>query len=338
LKCREKAECIWGILQTYDFEDNARWKLSFYNWIDDSLICKELINQLKDTVSKMPNKSTIWFRELQRYLKIESDLFQELLKIIVRRNEQENIFIDIDFFEQYTELLKNNIELIKKAYLQQNTIQKHFDFTKKGFFKVLKQDANFLIDYVSSLYSQNTNEYCLDDDRFLNVVWKIDNIESVLVKVFESVNKKEIYWGISEHFCNSFFWNVQGKTKERAKKFLLNYCTANFNNDSKMNIIVDIARHSMGDLYNDILLLFISLTQDVQRFSEIWWRGNGGSYCGDVIIGDIEAAEWRNILSIIEQSSIGIKLLPIKDYVKKQIESALKEADWERKRKFLERS
>ncbi len=71
-------------------------------------------------------------------------------------------------------------------------------------------------------------------------------------------------------------------------------------------------------------------------FSKIWWRGNGVSG-GDEILADIEAADWRNILSTIEKSDMGIRLLPIKQYVNQQIEFCLRSADRERQRRFLER-
>ena len=48
------------------------------------------------------------------------------------------------------------------------------------------------------------------------------------------------------------------------------------------------------------------------------------------------ASDWRNILSIVEKSDLGIKLIPIKKYLNSQIENALRYADWEIKRKFIE--
>ena len=108
-------------------------------------------------------------------------------------------------------------------------------------------------------------------------------------------------------------------------------------NSDKMNIIVDVVRHSMSDLFGEILLLFLSLCQDREIFSKIWWRGNGGTYSGDVIIGDIKAADWQNILSIVNKSTVGMKLIPIKKYINEQIESAMRYADGERLSRFLER-
>jgi len=60
------------------------------------------------------------------------------------------------------------------------------------------------------------------------------------------------------------------------------------------------------------------------------------AYSYDVNFGDMEASEWRNILSIVDKSNLGIKLLPVKQYINSNIESALKSAEYERRRKYLE--
>ena len=117
---------------------------------------------------------------------------------------------------------------------------------------------------------------------------------------------------------------------------LINYTKKNFGSPEKMNIVIDIVRHSFKEIYEDIILLFLSLTQDVNLFSKVWWRGNGTSGTGNVILADIEAADWKNILFIVEKSDVGIKLIPIKKYLNTQIESCLRSGDWERQRRFLE--
>ena len=115
----------------------------------------------------------------------------------------------------------------------------------------------------------------------------------------------------------------------------MDYVSVNFNDSKKINVIVDIVRHSRKKLFSKVLLYYISLNQNHENFSKIWWRGNGGSYSGKVITGDIEAADWKNILSIVEKSDLGIKLIPIKKYLNEQIENCLEHGNWERKRRFL---
>ena len=71
-------------------------------------------------------------------------------------------------------------------------------------------------------------------------------------------------------------------------------------------------------------------------FSKIHWCMNEGAYVGDVIIGDIEAAKWTNVLSVVNQSDIGYKLIPIKQYINSRIESYQRYAEQERKSKFMD--
>jgi hypothetical protein len=104
---------------------------------------------------------------------------------------------------------------------------------------------------------------------------------------------------------------------------------------NKKEIVVDLIRHTRKELFEEIFLLFISLNQDKETFSRLMWRGNGGIYSGDVIIGDKKAAEWRNLLELVNKSDVGVKLTPIRIYINEQIEFNLKSGDWERKQKFL---
>lgn len=338
LKTTDQANRIWGILHQQEFPYKGLWELSFYDYIDDSLLTKKYVQALVNTVSNMKEANTIHFDRLQRFLTLEPNLFQIILRTIVEKNEKEGTRLQVwmDFFSTHFDQLGDDIELIKKAYLQQDKIHNHFDYEGKGFLNILKKDSKFLIEYVNSLYAEK-HFGISSDHKNLGFVWQVENIEDVLKDVFDLVIQKEPYFGILDHFCNSFFRNLQGEMQERAKNFLLDYCKINFSDSNKMNVIVDIVRHSMREMFDEILLLFLSLSQDREIFSKIWWRGNGTSGSGNVILADIEMADWRNILSIVEKSTVGIKLIPIKKYLNEQIEYCLKSGDWERQRRFLER-
>jgi hypothetical protein len=338
LKQVKEVNIIWGILQKHEFVNKGLWELSFYDYIDDSLLTEDYVQALIKTVSSMKEANTIHFDRLQRFLNIEPNLFQIILRTIVEKNEKEGTRLQVwmDSFSSHFEQLGDDLELIKKAYLQQNKIYNHFDYEGKGFLKILKKDSGFLIDYVNSLYSDEQSRLSVDH-RNLSFIWQVENIERVLEKVFDLIVQKEPYFGILEHFCNSFFRNLQDEMRKRAESFLFDYCKANFSDSDKMNLIVDIVRHSMKEIFDEILLLFLSLNQDRETFEKIWWRGNGTSGMGNVILADIEMADWKDILSIVEKSKLGIKLIPIKRYLNERIESCQKSGDWERQRRFLER-
>lgn len=338
LKESQIAEIIWNIIEQNSFVHKPLWELSFYEHLDGSLLNSKYVQSIVKTVNSMNDSYTIHFDRLKRFLTIEPKLFQIILKTIVKKNENDGtkLYVWMDFFSEHFEQLGDDIIIIKKAYIQQDKIHKHFDFEGKGMLNILKRDSNFLLEYINSLYDGKHFGISSDYKR-LDFIWQVEDIEIVLTNVFDFVFEKEGYFGIGNHFCNAFFENLKDDQKVRASQFLLQYVKNNFTNYGKINIVVDISRHSMRELFDEILLLFLSLTQDKDIFSRIWWRGNGGTYTGDVNIGDIEAADWKNIQSVVERSDKGIKLIPIKRYINEQIEHSLKYADSERQRRFLER-
>ena len=201
---------------------------------------------------------------------------------------------------------------------------------------ILKRDSKFLIKYVKEIYSDK--QFSLSaDHRKLGFIWLVENIETELKDVIHFIVSKEPYFGILDHFCNTFFRNIDEVSKVRAENFLINYAKQNHKDPDKMNVVIDIVRNSVKYLFEKILLQHLKLNTNVEIFRKIWWRGNGGTYTGDIIIGDIEASEWRDILSIIEKSDVGLELIPIKIFVNERIESNLRSGDRERQRRFLER-
>lgn len=340
LKTDSNADKIWESIQVKEFDLKELWELSFYDYVDDSLINKDLALSLVNTITKMSNPNTIHFDRLERFLNIEPTLFQKILRTITDKNEKENTRLQVwmDFFSKHFDKLGKDIELIKKAYIQQKIIQNHFDYEGKGFVEILKIDRNFLLEFIESLYSATDNYSLNGDHSDMSYVWNIENIEETLIQVFDLIIEKDLYIGILEHYCNIFFRNLkEKKQKQRANDFIRQYVIENNHDYKKMQVIVDIIRHSRKELFEEILLLFISLNQDKEIFGRLMWRGNGGTYSGDVIIGDIQAAEWRNLLEMVNKSDLGIKLIPIKNYLNEKIESCLRSGDWERQRRFLER-
>jgi len=338
LNSKEKAEYIWNLLQKSEFKYKPTWELMFLENIPIQLATEQHIVLIKNSINNINYYCTIFFDKLEKFQIFDQNLLRNILNIIVNKNENnEKIHLWYDTFDKYFEQLGDDIELIKKAYLQQVSLENIFDYDKKSFLKILTKDKYFLLEFVKYLYTKNSDKYYIKDEHELIIIWQVGNIETVLNDVFDLICEKENYYYILKEYCNSFFYNIKEYTKERAKIFLFNYCKKNYKNSDKVNLIINIIRHTMREYYEDIILLYLSLTQDKELFSEISWRENvNKTYSYDVNFGDMEASDWRNIYSIVDKSELGIKLLPIKQYINSNIEIALKRAEFERKRKYLE--
>ena len=334
----EKINYIWVTIQGFQYYNyKEKWEMSFYNSLPQGFVCKKYIPFIIKTVSCWDCTNYIYLDCLERFFDIEPTLLEKLLRIIIAKAEKgQNVFIyQSSFHNICLKLLETNIELLKKIYLHQALIQSNFDCSRNILFAILLKEPAFLITFTNYLYTSNTKKYKLGYDS-MNFVWEINNIEIILEEVFDIIDKIQPYY-LNENYCNSFFCNIPDEFKKQAEDFLVSYCVKNYNNSNKINIVVDITRNTFKELYDKIILLFISLTQDEDLFSKVHWCLSDGIYRGDTIAGDIDVANWNYVLSVINQSKLGYKLIPIKKFVKTQIEYSLKSAEQERKRRFVSR-
>lgn len=337
LSTEEKADNLWSLIQrNADVDCNEEWEMAFYHYVPDSLVCDKYIQGVKHTISNWNSTRFLNLSSLKKFFVADSNLLNGVFETIAQKDESQNIYIsEYDLKDIFLDLLGVNIELTKRIYIRQAITQHHFDYNKEMLLKILIEDSRFLIDYIDALYFNNLTKSKLDSESVLSIVWNIDDSEKILKEIFEKFHENRRY-SLNEHFCNSFFRNLSKEAKERAGNFLLCYCRENYGDADKMNFIIDITRISMNEYYNQVLLLYISLTQDKEMFSKIHWCMNDGVYTGDVIISDIEAAKWSHLLSIVNKSDIGYKLIPIKQYIQSRIESCQRYAEQERKYKFTE--
>ena len=336
LLTEEKADNLWSLIhRNADVDCKVAWEMSFYHHVPNCLVCDKYIQGVKYTISNWNSTRFLNLNSLKKFFAADSNLLNEVIEIIAQKDEAQNIYIsEYDFKDIVLNFLGVNIELAKRIYIRQAIMQHHFDYKKELLLNILVKDSRFLIDYVDALYFNNLTKSDLDSNSVLNIVWNIDDSEKILKEIFEKFHKNRPY-SLNKHFCNSFFRDLSKEAKERAGNFLLCYCSENYGDTDKINLIVDITRVSMSEYYNQVLLLYISLNQDKEMFSKIHWCMNDGVYTGDVIISDIDVAKWSNLLSIVNKSDIGYKLIPIKQYIQSQIESCQRYAEQERKYKFV---
>jgi hypothetical protein len=338
LKNESAAKSIWTLVSTSRFKDRFLWQMRFFEYLDDSLINPEYTGAIVNAIEAIDEDSVILFGGLRRYLQIDPELFKTIVKVVVAKNKAgQKISCWHDLFEVHFFALGSDAALIREAYMQQENIQNHFDYEGKGFFNVLSMDKSFLLEYIVNLQAKSERGLSsLRED--LSVVWQIDEIERELRTVFDTVSDAEPFFGIGEHFCNCFFRNLDHELKDRPGRFLIRYLEENIGDQAKVNMVVDIARHTMKSLYQDVVLKHLSLSQDVTLFKKIWWRGNGGTvHSGSVNMGDLRASEWRTLMSIVEKSDVGLSLVPIKRYIAEEIDLSIRYGDSERQRRFLQR-
>jgi len=327
---------IWDIIQSCSFIGKAQWEFSFYETIEKSFIKRYHIGLILKSISEINLSYMIYFERYESYLKLDCMAFIKMLKVISNKNDnkENSIWIWTDLFVKYFNDIKGNIDLVEKSYIQQVNSKQPFDFHFKGLYNILEVDPDFLLVFIKNMYSDKTYGF-KDSNRSLSHIWNLKGIEIQIGKAFDTVIERESYQEIDEHFCNCFYRNLDADCKIKADNFLFSYIRRNNANHKKMNIVIDIARNSRKEIFEEVILEYISNNQNPEDFKKIAWLGRGRAYSGGENYGDIKAAKLKKIEAIIKGSPLGIKLLPIKKVIKDIINEYLDDGINVRKRRFL---
>jgi len=328
---------IWEIISSKNFNHCVSWQLQYFSYLDDSLVTVIHCNNLLSTTKNINDHILIHFPDLTKYLKYDDKLFVKILKIIVEKRKNENLSIRIthNYFSQNIAYLSTDLDTVKEAYMQQELYDQHYDYGGTELLAILRNDKIFLLEYIKSLYKQK-ERHRSHEHKSLSIVWLVEDIECVLTDVFNFISENEIYMGILDHFCNSFFREIKKEENiKRSNEFIIAYISKNYTDVNKMNMIVDVLRYTKNDLFEEAYIHYLKLSQDVNIYLKICWTGNGESGTGYESIGEKMAMKWRNILEITNKVDLGIKLIPIKKYINDRIEDAMDYAENEKRRRFL---
>ena len=201
---------MWATIQSRaHFTDKGRWELSFYHHLPKEQVCSKYIPFIKKTIADWSYTNPVDFNCLEKFFEIEPNLPGELLRIIAARLDSgELVYINRhSFYNTFLKLLETNVEVIKKLYIHQVLIQKYFDYNKAILLGLLTKEPQFLVEYIESVYINNTERHRFYSDG-LNVVWQIEDIETVLKDVFDMMDREQPYH-MNEHFCNAFFYTLE---------------------------------------------------------------------------------------------------------------------------------
>ncbi len=322
-----------------EFKFKSIWMLRFYRFLPESMVDKTHTNGLCRIFTELDGNLTHFdiFRFIDKFIKIDKGIFLKLLKIIYQKNEEGKIRIMLEpnFFQSHIEKFTNNIDFLKKLYLQQDKLDNNFDYDLKEFWTVLERDRAFFLDYIKFILKDRYSVSSLDY-HLMSHVWKLPKAENLVKDALIYVASQRLL-SIEEHFGNCFFKHLDASSKEKSIKVIASLFKRFKKDVRQINMLFDIVRHSFKENLEYFVHLFLLYNSDVDFFKRITFLNNWFSSNGDIVWGDVRKAEWEVILNLLNR----IKEKPYrfaghKSYIREQIQMEQKSADSERKRMFME--
>ncbi|WP_049669754.1 hypothetical protein [Bacillus sp. FJAT-27916] len=329
------AKKILTLLEKKSFNARLNWIICFYENKKTHLNSGE-VNQFIGFLKTIDENVKICLGRLTHLKNIQIDFYDHLLKTITIENRERDNIVRIESRDNslllYLESI-NNIEIIKEMYFQQIKVDSYFDYSGTILKYILRRDADYLIEFTNKLYYKGDRNF---HNRIrLGFIWDIENIGDTLEKIADLILVKEDYFVSTNHFCNVFFKGINSQNIERARDFIIGYVKNNYQNIIKINFIMDIIHNTKTEWFDDVIIAFIKESQDPSLFSKIRWLKNNRSIIGDQLFSDLEITDWKKILETINKIDLGIKLIPIKQYVVNRIEHLINSSEEERRHKFI---
>ncbi len=320
-----------------DFKQKAWWVLNMIHFLPKELITIDKSNDFTQLLKDRQLDTCVDFAFLIKLVPVNPLIFSEVLEIIKDKNIEGKyrFTMNYDFFDKYIQYCHNNIDLLKTTYLQQDKLTPHYDFNFNQFFKILKLDNSFLLEYIKEI-TEDRFSLSSRESRYLSKIWQLENGQELFLEVFEYLISKNLY-SVDEHICGSFFSDLDESSKSKAFNFLKNLLFQNKRDVKITQVIIYIVRHIFYNEYEGLLLYFLSINDDIEQFKQIPFFDNHFMSDGTVNWYDVRAEELNKILNILNKiKEKSYRYSSHKVYIKERIDDEKRFADHERKRNFLE--
>lgn len=334
-KSEDWALRLWKEINSWKHESQLRWQSLFFNCLPDKFANEFYANELVRTFQETQSKwGELGNHSIEKFLTFNRNLVSDILEIVVKKIEGgQNLSLSFHFFENCSSTLSAKLELLSKAYIQQESNYfGTYDYSRKGLRAIIELNPDFLIEYLDSVLTKNNSRFDSHDN--LTFIWDIP-LKTSLIKIAVNLIIRKMPHGFSIHPLGIFFHNLNKEQNEKAQAFVISYIKKNNKSTNKMSAIFDIIKVSMNHLFEEALLLYLSLNSNVESFKRIQWSGEGGVYHGDAIIGDIRAKKWLVILTMVEKATNQLELLGIISFIKSEIAYYSRYGVSERKQKFI---
>jgi len=328
----ELAERLWKAIDEESL--NEIWKMELLTSLPIESITKKHLSRLYTVLNEINRNFRIQLERLRKYEKIDPKILPKVLHTVVSKIAEENlkIWLREEFFVQVGDLIED-IEILKKAYLQQDELDHHFDYSGEGLLAILKRDSSFLLEFIKEIFGKDRQENA-KDHKEMAIVWKLPNVEEILNEVIEYMANIVDHYFLRERFVNVFFQRLTNNG-EKADKFLLKLIEKYSDQSKMIRMAFDVIYNSRKALFEEAFRTYIQKNQKVECFKEIRWTDNQVTYSGNAIVGAIRAAKWEKLLSSVENAKLGTKTRTIRNYIKGRRDSELRYAEDEKRRKFF---
>lgn len=308
------------------------WRYEFLIRLPENLITDKMCDEIILLFTTCSTAKHFNLENLERFLKINKELYLLILKILSQRRVDNPDFkytLQYNFFSKYPDIIYKDITLAKKVYIQQDDIDRNFDLDCEGFELIYAVDKNFLIEYLD-LRNEQYRPIFLHNSRHFFKLWKIPGIEDgIYDAMLYFLEHKD--WYRDEYVANTFFSNLSEEAMLSTLN-ILKKIVSNFPDSfDSINMAVYISRNCIGKYYGSLIQHYLKTNPDPDLFKKIEWNNTHFSSTGKAIWSDFRITEIQKVKAAIQELNEPVKYYPHALFLDTKIEWEEKRSEEERK-------
>ena len=337
------------ILKEPEYAFKKQWLFDYYRCLSSSDITQETVKALL-TLYKgaTPREIPYDYDYLINYLEADIDIIPKVVGLMITKTEEDqnfghclnmlfNYLTEVN--KRLFELFKNDLALIKKAYLIHCKSEKSADYNGATLNRILSEDPNFILEIIDRIYSDDEWPDKYSDNRDYSFLWEHESCELIVTLATEEILRRELERGyISGSYLERIFCVQDNKTcspeiEDKQDTFLENIIIENTAQTDLMKLIFKVISEFPPERRIKFIEVFLNKNQRYQDFEILSLEPDHCGWSGSAVpMYQARVEFWEGLLPLCTT----VELLDHKLFIERHIQSYRQRVEEEKKSDFVE--
>jgi len=330
---KEDTERLYSLIQKVNFRYRQNWLERFFDWLPVDQITEINVERLLTCYSNASSGIRIYPQYFTNYENKRQGIMAKVLDILSEIREKNAEFryeLSHDFFRTFGYIVREHKDLTIKVYLQQEDIDIHYDLYADEFFSIFEINPDFFTTFFDHVIDKLKHSQ-RDIGKYLSKIWNYEQAGELVFAVLIRLKDLDYYSYVSHP--GSIFFSQLNEIQQQQAIIIIKRLISTFPNDRQnTNIALDIVRHTLPALFDELLRHIVLTNPDPEFFGKLDFYPNHFSSNGKwQIWADFKAQVLREVSEAIRELPNSVDYLEHQEVLSRKIYIQKENADLERK-------
>ena len=345
------AEGALTLLQEFDYPTKPRWLLSFYQNLPSKQIEEQHVEHLYVLYRDARPEDMVNVDDLDYLLKyqaVDARVVPKVAEIIIDRAKADArcSFVLEHLVDGHSEISKNltavfgdDVEVLKKAYLLLDGIERHRDYDGTVFSYMLDVDQDFFLEYIDNVYEDKGHVSRHDGQRDFSFLWLREDYEQLMTRAIERVHQHETTpFRLPGAYLEAFFILEQGKQgadliRKRQEQLLSKLIEFRHTDVTFMRHLFEVISDFSEERRKPLISLFLARNASFEAFRGLRLEPNHWDWSGSQVSVFQERIDFfESLLPLLNT----VQFLEHRQFIEHKIQGLREEIEREKKENFMD--